>query len=73
MSFCMDWGPQAPLTAFQACRRLLFFSGSQHALFRKGQFSTKNILSIIFDDCASEERPAHGGENINRQSMSNQS
>ena len=35
MSFLMDWYPEAPLAAFQACRRLLFFSEKQHAFFKK--------------------------------------
>ena len=42
----MDWYPQAPLTAFQACRRRFFLFSKQHALLKK-VLVCEYLLSIV--------------------------
>ena len=47
----MDWYHQAPLTAFQACRRRFFFFSKQHAFLEKVlvcEYLLKNVNNYGF-------------------------
>ena len=47
----MDWGPQAPLTAFHACRRLFLWKTNSLFHHRKVYFCPKPLFEVVFDGC----------------------